>query len=218
MRGIIRKDWPWFALFTVPIFGLLCVYQVVRGMPRDLSDLFLMGFYFLLVAWGGVSMSETMEGGRAGYEFLRTLPVTDREIVAAKFTLAAVTVALCLAAEQGVVWTSDLPRTKAPLASLYMVSSAVGGLLVAGLAYIGVYTWRFSRVRVIAWVCFPVLIVLFILFIELVLQKGRLNPAGLFSLSQWFVYALSAAVAAAGSAVYYGLMKVAIRTRAQKEA
>ena len=212
MLGIMRKDALTFGLFAVPMMGLLCGYHIARGV-QDLSDLFLTGVYIILVAWGGIATSESVEA----YGFLKTLPLTDGEIVAGKFLLVAGTVAACFAALLGVVWASELDRGDLPLAGLYFVCFAVAALLFSGSAYSATYAWGLSRVRVLGWLAFIALMAASFLFIELVLREGRLDIHEIAFLRGGWPNLTSAAVAAAGIAGYYGLMRLAIRIKERRE-
>lgn len=216
MFGIIRKDAPLFALYSVPVFGLLLAYQASEGV-LDPFAVVATGFFIVLVTWGGISTTEQSEVRSDGYAFLRTLPVTDRQIVAAKFALVFGTAFACLAAAQALLYVLDIRGMGRPLASLYLFCCAVAALLLGGLGYVAIYAWGFPRVLKLAWLSCAAVGGSWILFDVLFIRNRRLDFRGVTWLSQGLSWLLSVMVVSAGLAAFYGLMRLAVRIKARRE-
>jgi len=216
MLGIIRKDASLFALYSVPVFGLLLTYQASEGV-LDPFKVLGTGFFIILVTWGGISTSEQREVRSDGYAFLRTLPVTDRQIVAAKFALVFATAFACLAAAQVLLYVLDVRGMHKPLASLYLFCCAVAALLLGGLGYVAIYAWGFPRVLKLAWLSCAAVGGSWILFDVLFIRNRRLDFRNIAWLSQGRSWVLSLTVVSAGLAAFYGLMRLAVRIKARRE-
>ena len=210
MFVIVRKTSFFFfthlCTFSVPAVVLL---EGGKGGVLSMMAIFI-------PAWlsSSVLFSERMES----YAFLRMLPVTDREIVRAKFGLVlAATLAywlissLLVHAEWSGTW--EYPAYRA----LANMSCAVS-LPLAACWYI--LSWRFGisalTVGVVSFVVLDI-ITTFIVNVDHRQWVGAPGVPGVRWLAEgpWY---LQLFLFLAALAAYYGLMRVAIRVKAKSEA
>jgi hypothetical protein len=94
MKHILIKDLPYSVLCLVAVAGGWLTYFIDRG-PGALHPQasYMLGFFIVVGACGALINREFAEQ-TGHYAFLRSLPVTDREIVTAKFAVALFDVCL----------------------------------------------------------------------------------------------------------------------------
>ncbi len=210
MFAILRKSSFFFisafCTFVIPPLAML-LGQRNRGV------LSVMALWVPVWLSSSILWSERQES----YGFLRTLPVTDRQIVRAKFGLAlgfAVIYWLALSLFIRGAWGSKPEYSGyAALASLTCAVS----LVLAGGWYI--VSWRFGPAALTAGVM--AFVVLGILGTWIVDVRRMVRIGGIGTLSpRWLAEgprAYRAVLLALALAAYYGLMRLAVRVKEKSE-
>jgi hypothetical protein len=210
MFAVARKSSFFFIthLFT---FNLSVVYFLAKGQ----SGRFLSVMAVFVPMWlsSSVLWSERMES----YAFLRTLPVTDREIVRAKFGLAFVAAFVYwffLTLAVRAAWGFG-PALSAYLTLVNLVCAC--SLALAGGWY--VFRWKFGITPLTVAVV-TLIAVGFVAVVVLDIDR-RTWPGGIgirvarqVAEGPWF-WQLGLVLLAL--AAYYGLMRAAVRVKAQSE-
>ncbi len=208
MLSIIRKN-GWLYVSHMMTFSAMAILSLSRGRPHLVAVMAILAPIWLA---SSVLWSEREDSSA----FLRTLPITDREVARAKFTL------LLIAA--GVYWLIlfAVARTHAgPVGSMvpglgFVTMSVVVGLIAGALVYVGI--WFFGQTPM------TVLVVLFsgVGVLAAIATASRAGIAvldgtspGLGIGTPWYAVV---AVLALGLLAYYGLMEVAVRVRRLGEA
>lgn len=155
------------------------------------------------------------------YAFLRTLAVTDLAIVRSKFGAILMSAAVQWSAMVGVSVLRRHDAVADPSSVVYLTMVGAVALVVVGWLQIGIWRHGFSAMK-------PVLVVFMAGGIVLIL----LHMVGLKQVEAWPVlsrlwpvrwlggapWISSAALAAAGLAVYRRMMKIGVRVKASSEA
>jgi ABC-2 family transporter protein len=211
MSAIARKS-SYFFLSHLVTFSVPGFAEVFRFHNRGM--LWVMALW--VPAWfsSAVLWSEKVES----YAFLRTLPVTDREIVRTKFglTLGFATVYWLILFLYGRVVLGTTPAGSSFQALAVLICAV--SLLLAGGWYL--FSWRFGPTALTVAVLVFIVLVLFGTLAG-VFEGGIRSPEPELFFSRqlsegpWIYQAL---VAAAALAAYYGLMRAAVRVKEKSEA
>lgn len=136
MLGIFRKDF-WLAFLTpIIVLPMLALYWFGVRRVFDENVPFMTANLILILLMNAITTVEINENRQRGYEFLRGLPLTAREIVAGKFAIVFVLdiVMLVFALILPVLFDAD-PQHVA-LGRAYMTAVCMVGLILGGLHYL----------------------------------------------------------------------------------
>jgi hypothetical protein len=185
--------------FTFPTYN----YDRMTGPnPLDLSFPFYLtfGLFWLIVAT--IWIHEQMEDKNKGYEFLMLLPVKAGEIVGAKFAAVFITVFLYVVFHLIAFWSiSSSPDYVRPSWTM-MINAGNIGLLIAGILYLNIYRFGFSKMRIAIFVLMIVFIALPIILSALLLPNLGLDK---YDLIDWMSGVNWLLVTAVGLAGYFGM-------------
>ena len=158
MLRLIQKFSLMFFVYQVIYYATLFPamnYDRIKGPdPLDLSFVLYLNIYMLFIIIGSIWGHEQLEHKSRGYEFLRTLPIRHRDIVASKFLLAFLSVALYVAMH--LAWFRiilDRPELRRIARTNLWLTAAVC-LALVGFYLLGFLRWgyhRFSRFAVPFW-------------------------------------------------------------------
>jgi hypothetical protein len=172
MLRLMKKFSFWYLLypFLLLVFGLPLFNhdRLVGPDPFGMS----FAFYLAPMIWlvlAAMWSHEQMESKANGYAFLRILPIEPAQIVKAKFALVFIAVAIYVGGCCGAfALVSTNPDYLIPSCAYLIIHGDIC-LVAAGLLYLGIFRFGFSRFGkfvLIAWVFLlisPILIRLFIL-------------------------------------------------------
>ena len=199
-----------YALVWIPIFILAVV---LPGRPLDAGMVFFEGMWIILIILGSMITCEQNESKTKGYDFLRTLPIKDSQIVKAKFFLVILTACFVILYVSVIYLFVTIPPDVFAFAKIFIPLCVFVGLLLAALLYILVFKIGLSKAIKIGWTTFFGFVLGTILFIEFVLVKSEIG-AGKFSvfissipLMIWIVLGMGIL------AGYYSLMFMAIKVK-----
>lgn len=213
MWPLIKKNSILFISYVLPFTALLTFYWFVESKAEDPHFILVIFFWMWILTIGFISSGEQQEAKSNGYEFLKTLPLSDSEIVATKFllTLIMVVFVVCL----DLVLLSFFKGTPFQLKAIlfFIPVNGMACLLLAGLLYIGVFKYGFARMHKIFWgVAFGSVAVL-ILSVELLLPKIKTNLVvivnSLIDMS-WIFQLLAVGLVLY---CYYQMMKTAVKVK-----
>ncbi len=133
------------ALYAGLLFPLLNYDRITGSDPRDPIYIFYQGSFIFWVVLGSLWAHEQMEHKARGYGFLRTLPLRIQDIVRAKFSLVLLAVLFIVVFQAGSIRLLTKDRDLA--SSTWNYSMVIGNLclILAGLAYAGIFRFGFSR-------------------------------------------------------------------------
>jgi hypothetical protein len=211
MSALLKKSsyffFTHFATFSIPP-----LFMLLSGKNRGV--LAIMSLWIPVWLSSSILWSERMES----YAFLRLLPATDRRIVRLKFGLA-----LGFAAAYWLLMTLLIRAAfgSTPEFSGYTALADLTcaiSLVLAGGWY--VFSWRFGPTALTAAVLIfgaAVILSTWIVDVKSIVRSAGIDPVA----PRWLAQGpgiLHLALLAAALAVYYGLMRLAVRVKEKSEA
>jgi uncharacterized membrane protein len=195
---------------------LLTIYWVWRkeeGLDF-LTFALMQNFFLYLMVSGAISTSESDEDKNNGYKFLRILPVKDSEIVKSKFLLVLISVVLLV----GYYWVLFSLFTRNPdylaLSRTAVLVTGTIALILGGLAFLGIFKFGLSRMVKYFWSMVLLFFVAIILLREILLPSIEIDLPTLAELARSSVRFI---IAGTGLAVYFLLMKIAVKVKEARE-
>ena len=184
--------------------------RITGPRPLDLSFGYWQAIQVFWVVFASMWISEQIEFKANGYKFLRTLPIRNKEIVGAKFAVVFGSVFIyvvfhCIA----FAFISTAPEYLNPSITA-VINLGIVCLIFAGLLHLGVIKFgymnfgKFLLILMILGLVIPILVTSFLLP-KIGLDRYDVLK-GITSLNWIFVTAV-------GLAVYYGLMRIAMKMK-----
>ncbi|MBN2047462.1 MAG: ABC-2 transporter permease [Anaerolineaceae bacterium] len=204
------------SFFVMTILGTLITAGVFRNAPTsdqallDTSYTFLLGMFIHMVIYSGFFSSEKSEEKYHGYEFYKSLPITDRQIVAGKYAAVAV---YGLAAVGFLTLINYLtpvdPIIRAPRQSFLIFTAGIG-IMCVGVLYIFAIFHRFSAVQIPSVIVY-MLCLMFPMMSHLIFGENNRGGIDRFFSEMSLPFALiSFAVCVL---VFVGAMRIAVRRK-----
>ena len=175
MWGIIKKDWYFYIGYLAMIPLQLLYYQTTR-MRLDTTVVFMMTGWMYIVVIGSVLGVEMNEMKNRGYFFLATLPVSAKEIVAAKLT----SVFALLVIYVSVTWFSfawlEVPAEYLALSRKWLLMNSAAAMVMTGCIYWSIFRFGFGKAVYFQAGLFMMAFLAPIIFNELVI-RGNLTES-----------------------------------------
>jgi hypothetical protein len=215
MWQLIKKFSPVFllylGLYALIFFPLLNYSRFTQDEdPAELIYLLYQGAWGFWIILGAIWVHEQIESKRNSYGFLRTLPIRNRDIISAKFTLVLFSVFFFVCYQTGIVALLIRDADFSWTAWKYNLSIGNICLLMSGLFYLGIYRYgfiKFGKVILGSWLFFflsPLLLR------EVIMKRFNLDTetwiAHVTSLN-WWLTTLVVLV------IYSGMLKLAIKLK-----
>jgi hypothetical protein len=219
MLPLVLQGLPYTGFCLLAVGGGWLNYFIDRrSVALHPEASFLLGFFLLLGVCAPLIVREVEVTQSKAYAFLRTLPVTDREIVASRFLLSLVDLSVCwLIVLLGLALLKSSPGALV-LHVAYITLWSFLALIIASLWHLGVFGLGFGRVL-------PALCILlvFLLLLSLILyqwfefEETQGFPPLVYFLAgiHWTIWLI---VAGLLLAAYYGFMRAATRVKSSSEA
>jgi hypothetical protein len=145
MIHILQRGYRIFLAYFLFFFGLLTAVRFLLGKELNVFFTLISGIAIFMYTIGAMLGSEQVEEKNRGYTILATLPISNFEITAAKFLLPLVS-GFALALSLILLFaTFSAPAQDMLLVRSYFLLAASAGLLVAGLLYIGIFTFGYTK-------------------------------------------------------------------------
>lgn len=156
--GLMKKDLPLTALQSTVMLAMLYAYWFAAYRPINTVMTIVTGGYVFALITNLILFNESQEDKYHGYEFMKSLPISIRELVMAKFMLPLLLTGF-LVLFNGIA-LSYLPGDAESLASarVYVLVAGMLGLLSVGLGYVGAFAFGFTIYIRIAHVILMVLV------------------------------------------------------------
>ncbi len=217
MRHILMKDLPYSVLCLVAVAGGWLTYFIDRepGVLHPRAS-YMLGFFIVVGACSALINREFAET-TGHYSFLRTLPVTDREIVTAKFALALFDVCLCWSIVMLGLSLFESSAEQLAVHAAYISLWCCLALVMTSLWLIGIYGVGMGIGLVMSLLLIVVLLPLSLILDQVFEFRDTLGfPATVYGLSRlhWTVWSLLACLVLL---MHYGFMRLAARIKAASE-
>jgi drug/metabolite transporter (DMT)-like permease len=199
MIGIVKKDAVTVFTFSLIMTAGLGFYLVSVGRPLDPAIIGLSCLYLLLAVSGPITITEQREYKSNGYVFLKTLPLTDTEIVGSKFVLNTLNLVVSFAVL--LISASTIPSEpslyKTLLVSLML--ACLTAWVMSGLWYWGIFSLGISRMIKVVWGFFLLFVTGGIVFLEFAVFRETIDITvlrGIMTGLNWKVWVVLAMCAA----------------------
>lgn len=152
----LRRDIWMIAAFAAFSLGLMILYRQISddysnaGALLDWSSLYVIIIMLIMLVYGTVMHVEKHEDKNSAYAFLRTLPISDREVVTAKFILLLFLDIIGVAYLWAAIRLSELTYSPISILPRYLITAGIVCLVFSGIIYLGIY--RFGYMKMKAWI------------------------------------------------------------------
>jgi hypothetical protein len=214
MINILKRSYPTFLVYYVFVIVLLTGIRLLLGSELNVLFTLMSGIVLFMYSFGALLMSEQYEEKHRGYTILSALPVSNLEITAAKFMLpmaanAALVISLIL-----LFSTFSAPEQDMLLVRSYFLLMASAALLVAGLLYIGIFGFGYTKFMIVVLTCTTALGLVPMLFLKS--NRGRMDVV-IDNLLAWIRGLNWLLLLPLLLLTYLGLMGLALQVRAHRE-
>lgn len=176
MLRLIQKNSVFYILYAGVLLPLMALYLINTRDALDGMGALFLGQWLMLLVVGSLMVVEQNEKKFNGYSFLRTLPLTSRQIVGSKFLLVFLMVFFLFISENIILvfiqGTPELLKT----ARIFIFLFANGALILSALIYVISFKFGQSRASLFAWIVLPSIFILPIPIVELSIRKGTPDP------------------------------------------
>jgi len=184
--------------------------RITGPRPLDLSFGYWQAIQIFWVIFASMGMAEQIEFKANGYKFLRTLPIKNKDIVGAKFFVVFGSVFIyvvfhCIA----FAFISKTPEYFNPSCTAVITMGGVS-LIFAGLLQVGVIKFGYMNFGKYLWILMIVGIALPIVVTSFLLPEiglTRYDVLNTITSANWIFVTL------AGLAVYFGLLRIAVKLK-----
>ena len=169
MWSLIKKDLVRVLSLTLMIF-LIFVYFIVNDLDPGEKSPFYWGMWMFILLAGGITNIEKNEEKYQGYRFLAQLPVSDREIVQAKYAVLFMLMVYIGILNFIMGFIFPIPGEIERLSRIFLVLFGWLFLLMSGLIYILVFKKGLSKAMFLIWVSVIGGLIIFIFVLDFVLD------------------------------------------------
>jgi hypothetical protein len=209
----MKKNVSFFAVYLVVVLAFASIMALAVNNELKVFFVLISGFLVILQIIGGTFINEQYEEKHKGYAFLSTLPVKEKDIVAAKFCLALMTNVLYVGFLVILFALSPSPPEEIALAQSYVLFMGVVSLALAGLSYTGIFGIGYTK--------FAVIVLSFLVALGLVpmllmkTYQGRMDVLldqilAFFEGLNWLL------IIPAALLLYFGLMVLAVKVKSYR--
>ena len=153
MWRILRRSTPLCALYFSVAAAVMIGIRIQLGSQLDILFAILSGPLLFMFVFLTLLVEEQYEEKHRGYAILSVLPLKNSEIVAAKFLFTLAVDAAMLVFLMVLFATFSTAPSQAEVVHGYFLAAAGVGLLFAGLLYMGIFTFGYTKF-IIAVLCF----------------------------------------------------------------
>jgi hypothetical protein len=213
MLRLMKKNALYFAYYAAVIFPLMALY--VYFIRKELSGPTVMfqGLWLILVVEGALAVSEKAEDKTHGYDFLRTLPIKDSEIVLSKFLIVLLTTIFLVAFNYILYLFIPGPVHLFTIGRILVLISGIYALILAATSYVIIFRFGHAKFVKFIWAVMIITMVAPILIFESVILKMGLDIStvtGKLSQLSWLFWI---ALPICGLALFYLLLQTAIKAK-----
>jgi ABC-type transport system involved in multi-copper enzyme maturation permease subunit len=210
MIGIIRKDAVVYTAYIAMFTAVQAYAYLFSSFGHLAYTVTVFAFLCFIVSTLPAVSNEYTEKINRGYAFIKTLPVTDGEVVASKFLLLLVSTALYTAITM--ICLRFLPATprELGLARAALLLNASAGLALAGIFFILVYRFGLSTLMTVLSVGLGGVVAGYIATAEM-LARGRFDH--LLPVLESIAGIGWPVIAAAGIVAWFVLMRLSLHMK-----
>jgi len=204
----MKKDAKFVIIYLVAVAAAVLLLWILVGDPLATAFILLCTVLIYFLVFGEIFINEQYEEKHHGYVFLSTLPVNMKEIVAAKFLRVFLSAFFLVGLIVLLISLSARPSEVIVLARSFILLNGVIALLLAGLAFIGLFGMGYTLFLRVS-----LIFLVFLQLIPFILMSTQKVDAVILGVSEFLPTIAWLIVIPAGVAVYFGLMLAAIKVK-----
>jgi len=208
MWEVMKKDAKFVIIYLVAVAAAVLLLWILVGDPLATAFILLCTVLIYFLVFGEIFINEQYEEKHHGYVFLSTLPVNMKEIVAAKFLRVFLSAFFLVGLIVLLISLSARPSEVIVLARSFILLNGVIALLLAGLAFIGLFGMGYTLFLRVS-----LIFLVFLQLIPFILMSTQKVDAVILGVSEFLPTIAWLIVIPAGVAVYFGLMLAAIKVK-----
>ena len=209
----MKKNALYFAYYSALIMPLMSLYFYLVRKEFSGAMVMFQGLWLILTVEGALAVNEKTEEKSHGYDFLRILPIKDREIVLSKFLIVLCTAIFLLAFNYILYLFIPGSVHMYAIGRIVVLLSAIYALALAGVSYIIIFRFGHGTFVKFVWAAMIISMVGPILIFENVILKANADlPSIAETLGQLF-WLFWIVIPLCGMAVFYILFETATRAK-----
>jgi hypothetical protein len=214
MINILKRSYPTFLIYYIFVIVLFSGIRLLLGSELNVFYTLMGGVVLFMYTFGALLMSEQYEEKHRGYAILSALPVSNLEITAAKFLLSVAANAALVISLVLLFSTFSAPAQDMLLVRSYFLLMASAALLAAGLLYMGIFCFGYTKFVVVVLSFTTALGLVPMLFLNS--NRGRMDVV-IENLLAWIRGLNWLLLLPLLLLAYLGLMGLALQVRAHRE-
>jgi hypothetical protein len=213
MLRLIKKNAFYFVYYAAVIFPLMAFYMCF--VRKELSGAIVMfqGLWLILIVEGALAVSERAEDKTRGYDFLRLLPIKDREIVQSKFLIVLLTTIFLLAFNYILYLFIPGPVHLFTIGRILVLLSGIYALILAATSYVIIFRFGHANFVKFVWAVMIITMVAPVLIFESVILKMDLDINIVINKLSQFHWLIWIVLPFFGLAFFYLLFQTALRAK-----
>lgn len=213
MLRLMKKNALYFAGYAAIIMPLMTLY--FHSVRKEFSGAMVLfqGLWLILVVEGALAVNEKAEDKTNGYDFLRILPIKDREIVQSKFLIVLLTTVFLFVFNYILYLFIPGSAYMYAIGAVVVLFAAIYALVLAGVSYIIIFRFGHAAFVKFVWVAMVISMVAPIIIFEFVILKMDTDLATITEkLSQlyWLIWIV---IPVCGTVLFYFLFQLAIKAK-----
>ena len=208
MWEVLKKDAKFVIIYLSMVVAAVLLLWILVGDPLATAFILLCTVLIYFLVFGEIFINEQYEEKHHGYVFLSTLPVNVKEIVAAKFLRVFLSAFFLVGLIVLLISLSARPSEVIVLARSFILLNGVIALLLAGLAFIGLFGMGYTLFLRVA-----LIFLVFLQLIPFILMSTQKVDAVILGVSEFLPTIAWLIVIPVALAVYFGLLLAAIKVK-----
>ncbi len=210
----MKKNALYFAGYAALIMPLMTLYFYYVRKEFSGAMVLFQGLWLILVVEGALAVNEKAEDKTNGYDFLRTLPIKDREIVQSKFLTVLLTTVFLVVFNYILYLFIPGSAYMYAIGAVVVLFAAIYALVLAGVSYIIIFRFGHAAFVKFIWAAMIISMVAPIIIFEFVILKMDTDLATVTEkLSQlyWLIWIV---IPVCGIVLFYFLFQLATKAKA----
>jgi hypothetical protein len=213
MLRLMKKNALYFAGYAAIIMPLMTLYFYLVRKEFSGAMVMFQGLWLILTVEGALTVNEKTEEKSNGYDFLKTLPIKNHEIVLSKFLIVLITATFLVGFNYALYLFIPGSAQMYALGRVVVLLSGIYALLLAALSYIIIFRLGHGAFVKFVWAGMIISMVGPILFFEYVVLRAKMDLAiiteriGQLYWLYWIVIPLC------GLALFYLLFRLAVHAK-----
>ena len=204
----MKKDAKFVIIYLAAVAAVVLLLWILVGDPLATAFILLCTVLIYFLVFGEIFINEQYEEKHHGYVFLSTLPVNKKEIMAAKFLRVFLSAFFLVGLIVLLISLSARPSEVIVLARSFILLNGVIALLLAGLAFIGLFGMGYTLFLRVS-----LIFLLFLQLIPFILMSTQKVDAVILGISEFLPTIAWLIVIPVALAVYFGLLLAAIKVK-----